>query len=162
VLAQPRDLPDPDRGLSAEEAEKLVSTVVVLLDKQAELGRRMAARDRLGVQFHHRAGVPALRAVMQDESEGYILRLNAMRDVLRIGPPEPLTDVIPLLRSADLRVRSGAHELLCAQYRPGREFGFVAGAPPEANELAIRKWEEWWRASKADFRLNPEGVWMSD
>jgi len=152
-----RDI-DPDRALSATEAEELVADVVVLLDKNAGITSRDFAAGRL-VGRRHRAVLPALRFVMYDETDNPSIRLVVMRWTLRMRLPEGLGEVIPLLRSPDQQVRGNVYELLRWQYPPGREFGYdLFHKTPEENEPAIKRWEEWWEANKDTFELQPGGI----
>jgi len=144
---------DPARPLSAEEAEKLVAQVVVLLDKKADKQLRLRAVRILEEKLRHRAALPALRFLIHDEAENASLRAKAMDALLFIGLEEAVGDLLKLLRSEDGDVRFWAWERLCWQYPKGLDFGFDRAKSVEENEEAIKRWEEWWDGNKDTFQV---------
>lgn len=148
------ELPDPQRPLRADEAEALVQQVVVLLDRDLPWDRqRDVALEKLALEVHHRAALPAFRRVLWDEDENENDRANVLRHMVALGIPQALDDAIKLLRHPIGRLRGLAWLILRQQYPAGDQFGFEPTKSGDANATAIERWEDWWKQNRATLKV---------
>jgi HEAT repeat protein len=78
----------------------------------------------------------------------------------RCNEKAAVPDLISALRDPSGTVRTAvayAVEELTSASVPiewdGPQYGAWMNAPPEARELAVKRWEEWWKANRAKFGL---------
>jgi len=142
-----------DRQLSATEAAWLSELNASLLDRGADHGkdprRRAEAARGLG-EIGHKDAIPALRQVMEDTTDDYAVRCEALTALSRIADKS----VVPILIRAlgdDQLQRRASWQLI---WLSGTTLGLTFG--PETSreeEIAILtdKWTQWWEENQDTF-----------
>ena len=159
-----------ERLVSPDEDQRESALKAVVVEAPAEVGPLLLhvvereSRDPNGSQRIKAYCVSQLAALRSFEELGQVLKLT--EGPLRLAAALALGDagiyagvpiVIEALRiqgkgTADReaqQIREVANTKLCEWTQ--QQFGFRAGSPPEEREVAVRRWETWWKENGDEF-----------
>ncbi|MHC4401734.1 MAG: HEAT repeat domain-containing protein [Planctomycetota bacterium] len=144
-----------DRDLSENELKELFRLCDILIDKRKDWGDREVAVNQLSEKFSHKYAIPALLAVLRDETDHSGVRQRCVLALSWTADRKVLDYLIEALLDDDMNVWYQAHHQL--EWLTGPQEVPLGRFGPERN-LEMRKrlhqwWRDWWDAHRDDFEL---------
>ena len=140
-----------NRSLSAAEVAKIHQLSDIVIDKSlAGLQRRSAAKS-LGLTVPHKIGIPALLAVLRDESDERDVRYACLTALSRITDERVINYLIETLSDDDARIASRAERQLWKL--TDQQIPLDIHAEPEVRSRQAEGWRDWWDKNRGKAQI---------